>query len=375
MSVIIIGISIVYVLLIGSFWVGFDRVKRFEIDHLKPKTCFGIIVPFRNEANNLPALCESVVQLNYPKDYFEIIFVDDDSEDDSANVLHSILSKNGTIDAKIIKNIRSTNSPKKDAISLAISQTKYDWIVTTDADTVLPKYWLDSFDECIQKQQPEMIAAPITYHHTTGFLQNFQLLEVLSLQGATLGGFGIKKPFLCNGANLAYKKLLFTSVLGFEGNSGIASGDDVFLLEKAVRQKLAKVVYLKCREAIVSSSALTSTAELVEQRVRWAAKSGAYHNWFAKLTGLVILAQNALLLVGLFLLFTGLLAPKLLIYVFVAKLGIDFLLLFKAANFFDQKQHLKYYIVSALFYPFFSTYIAFTALFKGYKWKGRNYKR
>jgi hypothetical protein len=37
---------------------------------------------------------------------------------------------------------------------------------------------------------------------------------------------------LCNGANLAYKKTVFTELNGFQGNENIASGDDIFLFEK-----------------------------------------------------------------------------------------------------------------------------------------------
>ncbi|MEO5788684.1 glycosyltransferase, partial [Gelidibacter sp.] len=297
MIFIIISITVVYLFLIGSFILGFDRVKTFELSDATPKTRFSILIPFRNEEKNLPALLESISALNYPKDYFEIIFVDDDSDDHSVHLLDAFLIQSGitTTNIQIIKNIRFSNSPKKDAITLAISEAKYDWIVTTDADSILPKYWLDSFDEFIQKQQPDMIAAPITYTKVKGFLQNFQLLDVLSLQGATMGGFGIKKPFLCNGANLAYKKELFKTLNGFQGNTEIASGDDVFLLEKASRHKTTKVAYLKCKQAVVLSSALNSRKDLIEQRVRWAAKSSAYKNLFGKFAGFIILLQNALL--------------------------------------------------------------------------------
>lgn len=373
----IISITVIYIFLIGSFILGFDRIQLFELTFLKPKTRFSIIIPFRNEAKNLPLLLKSISRLKYPKDYFEIIFVDDDSDDDSVDVLNAILTETGITptDIKVIKNVNTTNSPKKDAISLAISRAKYDWVVTTDADCTLPIYWLNSFDECIQKQNPDLIAAPVTYHHTKGFLQNFQLLEVLSLQGATIGAFGIKNPFLCNGANLAYKKLLFKMVNGFQGNSEIASGDDVFLLEKATEQKLAKVHYLKCKQTIVTSTALNSTPDLIAQRVRWAAKSSASKSIFGKLTSLVILAQNALIICGLIFTACGILTPTALLFIFMVKLSIDFTLIYKTANFFNQKNHLKHYLLSALYYPFFIVCVVFLAIFKGYKWKGRRYRQ
>ena len=377
MIFIIITITLIYLLLIGSFILGFDRVKIFELSDMDPKTRFSVLVPFRNEEKNLPALLASIATLNYPKDYFEIIFVDDDSDDNSVPLIDAFLQKTGIAPAhiQVIKNIRTTESPKKDAITLAISIAKHDWIVTTDADSVLPKYWLDSFDEFIQKQEPDLIAAPVTYTNVKGFLQNFQLLDVLSLQGATIGAFGINKPFLCNGANLAYKKQLFNTLNGFQGNSEIASGDDVFLLEKATRHKASKVAYLKCKQVVVSSSALSSRKELIEQRVRWAAKSSAYKNLFGKLAGFIILVENALIICCLALLGIGILTPKELLYVFIIKFSIDLLLLHKAAEFFDQKNHLKHYFLSALYYPFFSVYVAFIAVFKGYSWKGRSYRQ
>ncbi len=377
MIVISIGITLMYFLLIASFLLGFDRIKTFELRKLKPKTRFSVIIPFRNEEKMLPALLESIIMLKYPKDYFEIIFVDDDSDDTSVDLINS-LSANSSYpptNFKVIKNKRTSNSPKKDAITLAISQAKYDWIVTTDADSVLPIYWLNSFDEFIQKQQPDFIVAPITYVNTQGFLQNFQLLDVLSLQGATIGGFGVNKPFLCNGANLAYTKELFKTLNGFDGNSEIASGDDVFLLEKAIQHDKRKVQYLKCEHTVVSTLALNSWSNLIGQRVRWAAKSSASKNLFGKFVGLVVFSQNALLVCCVLLVPIGIMAPQYLLFIFLIKFSIDFLLIYKAANFFDQKNHLKHYFLASLCYPFFSVYVAFIAVFKGFTWKDRSYRK
>jgi hypothetical protein len=72
--------------------------------------------------------------------------------------------------------------------------------------------------------------AGVTYDCKTAS-HHFQQLDLVSLQGATIGSFGIGKGFMCNGANLAYKKSLFQELNGFR-NDTIASGDDVFLLQK-----------------------------------------------------------------------------------------------------------------------------------------------
>jgi hypothetical protein len=75
-------------------------------------------------------------------------------------------------------------------------------------------------------------------------LHHFQQLDIASLQGATIGSFGINKGFMCNGANFVYQ-ILFQELNGFHGNDTIASGDDVFLLQKrllnSLKSKLSKI--------------------------------------------------------------------------------------------------------------------------------------
>jgi hypothetical protein len=93
-----------------------------------------------------------------------------------------------------------------------------------------------------------MIAGAVTYDCKNSFLHHFQQ-DLASLQGATIGSFGIGKGFMCNGANLAYKKSLFQELNGFQGNDTIASGDDV-LLQKAIAQFPDRVHYVKSKATL-----------------------------------------------------------------------------------------------------------------------------
>ena len=208
MLVIAVIILLLYLFLIGKFAFAIDKVTVFKLNDSPAKTTFTVIIPFRNEAENLPALLNSIAELNYQNSLFEIILVNDDSEDISKEIVSKFMSTSA-LDITLIENERQSNSPKKDAISSAIKISKYDWIITTDADCVLPKYWLDSLDVFVQQNDVKMVVGPVTYHQVNGFLQHFQLLDFLSLTGSTIAGFGINKPFLCNGANLGYKKSLF----------------------------------------------------------------------------------------------------------------------------------------------------------------------
>jgi cellulose synthase/poly-beta-1,6-N-acetylglucosamine synthase-like glycosyltransferase len=180
---------------------------------------------------------------------------------------------------------------------------------------------------------------------------------------------------MCNGANLGYKKSLFKELNGFEGNTNIASGDDIFLLEKAIKKYPKQVLYLKSELAVVKTKPQSSLKDLVSQRIRWAAKTSSYSNFFGKITGLLVLLMNATVICGLLLVLIGLIHYKLLLYILVIKFSIDFLLIYKSARFFNQEELLSSYIFSCLIYPFFSVFVALTSVFSGYKWKGIYYNK
>ena len=93
MVLISIIITVLYLLLIGSFAIGFDKVKIFKLEDISAKTKFSVIIPFRNEAKNLAALLKTIGFLEYPKELFQIIFVDDESEDDSVEIIENFLKE------------------------------------------------------------------------------------------------------------------------------------------------------------------------------------------------------------------------------------------------------------------------------------------
>lgn len=359
-------IFLIYILFIGQLIYGFNRMKRFSKKEFTPKTSFTIVVPFRNEKENLPNLLHSISLLNYPKELLEIILVDDDSEE-VFSVQDLVFS------LKVIKNERKSNSPKKDAIETAIQVAKNDWIITTDADCLVQKDWLTIYDQYIQENEVEMVASGVCYVPKSGFLSAFQNLDFLSLQGATIGSFGVNQPFMCNGANFAYSKQFFKELNGFQGNETIASGDDVFLLQKAISVAPEKVGFLLAKENIVATKPVATWSELFQQRVRWASKSTGYSSVYGKLLALVVFGGNLAWIVSLLLWLVGLLDQNIFMLFVALKFIINFILLYKTANFFESK--LQYVLASSLLYPFFSVSVAVYSLFGNYSWKGRNFKK
>jgi cellulose synthase/poly-beta-1,6-N-acetylglucosamine synthase-like glycosyltransferase len=360
------SILMMYVLFISALIFGFGKIAKKKVIDLKPKTTFSIVVPFRNEAENLPKLLHSISLLNYPKELFEVILVDDDSDDEFRIM-------NYEFEIRCIDNNRKSNSPKKDAIETAIKIAKNDWIITTDADCLVQKDWLLTFDNYIQTTNKKMVAAGVCYLPKKGFLHDFQTLDFLSLQGATIGSFGIGKPFICNGANFAYAKKFFHDLNGFDGNENIASGDDVFLLQKAVLKEPKAVGFLHNSKSIVATQTVNTWKELFIQRVRWAAKSTGYSSVFGKTLAQIVFAANFCWVLCFVLWLIGKLDQNYFMLFIGSKFLIDLILLQKTSYFFKTK--LSWVLLSSFLYPFFSSTVALYSLFGKYTWKGRQFKK
>ncbi len=365
MIVVLYLIIFIYCLAIIALIYGFMKVNSFDYVGLKPKTKFSIVVPFRNEAENLPILLDSFSNLNYPEDLFEIILVDDFSSEEYR--VQTFKFK-----VSVIKNVRVSNSPKKDAISTAIHAAENDWIITTDADCVVNEKWLLTLDNYIQLHDVSMIAGAVSYESKNSFLHYFQQLDLASLQGATMGSFGFGKGFMCNGANFAYCKSFFLEINGFGGNDGIASGDDVFLLQKAIARFPEKVHYLKSENNIVVTKPLDDWKSLFYQRVRWASKTASYQIRFGKGLGLVVFVGNLAWVLGVVSWVLGFIPFQDILLLILLKFIVDAVLIYKA-NLFLSKTKIRFLFSGSLLYPFFSSSVALYSLFGKYEWKGRRF--
>jgi cellulose synthase/poly-beta-1,6-N-acetylglucosamine synthase-like glycosyltransferase len=373
-SIILLVILLVYILLIVQLIFGFNKVKYFHVTDLAPKTAFTIVIPFRNEAKNLPNLLESISNLNYPHKMIEIILVDDFSTDNSERICIQWRMKYEHLDTTLLENLHLSYSPKKDAIGRAMPIAKYDWIVTTDADCIVNKNWLLTLDNYIQKNNPEMIIGAVMYRAKNNWFHHFQQLDLMSLQGVTIGSFGIGKPFMCNGANFAYTKKIFSEIGGFGGINDKASGDDVFLLQKAVNTNKEKVHYLKNNDVIVKTKPENDLYKLFMQRVRWAGKSTGYKSSYARFLAVIVLLMNLSLTFAFCLLPFAVLNWKVFLIVFLTKYIVDYILLYKS-NAYLRKGKFFVPIASSVIYPFFSSLVGIYSLFGSFKWKGRIFRK
>ncbi|WGF93173.1 glycosyltransferase family 2 protein [Aequorivita marisscotiae] len=365
---------VVYVICMLILVFGFKKVPLFSEKVAKRTTGFSIVIPFRNEAENLSKLLETIEGLHYPSNMFEIIFVNDASEDTSEQIISEATVKS-KLSINLIQNRRRTFSPKKDAITEAVKHANFEWIATTDADCELPKSWLTTLDGFIKKNKPMMVCGPVLYKSNGSFIENFQQLDALSLQAVTIGSIGYKNILLSNGANLTYKKEAFIKVNGFKGNDHIGSGDDIFLMEKIKQTFPKKVLYLKSKDAIVITKPQKNWKAVLNQRIRWASKISKQQNKISYFLGMLVFLVNISVLALPFLMIFDSENTTIYIALLGFKIITDYIVLLQSGDFFDIKISFWKFIRQPFLYAIVIVAVVVGSLDGTYLWKGRTFKK
>ncbi|MES2761471.1 MAG: glycosyltransferase [Bacteroidota bacterium] len=348
--------------------IGFGKLHHAVKETPGDPLFISIVMSARNEAETIEECLKQIIKQNFPKQFFELILIDDASEDNTYDLALKILEQSD-LSYQLIK--QTSHKGKKHNITEAIQRSKGFAIITSDADVIYRNpNWLLTISNYFKNHAPDMLIMPIDFETKPGFLAKSQIVENLALTAITAGYTGIQKPFLCSGANLAFTKSAYDRVLGYRSHLHISSGEDVFLLED-LKKINSRVHYVLMRELIVKTKPLTSFKSLFHQRVRWAYKAKYNSNALNLFAGFIVLAANVLFL-ALFvaILKKSVIIPYLSIFV-VAKCVFDFLLLFLASNFLGRSKYIWWLIPFECIYWTYALIIGITSIFLKPLWKGK----
>ncbi len=334
-----------------------------------PAIQFSIVIPARNEQKNIGACLQSIEQLNYSKHLFEVIVIDDFSEDATVSAVKEFKSVR-VIELKDVLN-EKINSYKKKAIEIGIASATTNYIVATDADCVLPNNWLRNFAWIIEQQQSIFIAAPVAMKEESTFIKLFQSLDFLSLQGITAASVGAGFHSMCNGANLCYSKKAFHEVGGFKGIDTIASGDDMLLMHKLYKKFPTKVHYCKAEDSIVLTSPVETVSEFFRQRIRWASKADNYDDKRIFWVLLLVYLLNVFLVLLFVTAFFNTMLWILLAGCLLFKTIIELIFLMPVATFFQKEKLLLWFPLAQPFHILYTVMAGWLGKFGSYEWKGR----
>jgi cellulose synthase/poly-beta-1,6-N-acetylglucosamine synthase-like glycosyltransferase len=368
--------------LLGLFYFGFLFLVKIGLSKLKYSNNYNskyrpyisIIIPFRNESKNILASLKSIEEQTYSKSLYEVIYIDDDSEDDSYEKLNETYKSSNIKIYKIPKGF-SPNSHKKRAIKFGVSKASGEVIVGTDADCIHNPNWLVTLMSRFS-ENTGFVSGPVAFIERGGIFFQMQNLEFAGLVLVGAGLIGIKKPTLCNGANLAYKKKSFEKVCGFEENIELSSGDDEFLMQKIARETNEDVKFCFDKNAVVKTSANLGLKEFYHQRQRWASKSLYYKN-----TGLVLtisllflffLSLPVQVLFGFFISWYFFLSAFIILCI---KFILEFVILKEGEKFLVPKINLGVFLFAQLLHIPYILISAVGGAMGNYVWKDRKIKR
>ena len=311
-----------------------------------------ILIACRNEINNLPNLLESIENQTFKPD--EVIFVDDNSTDETYNFLINYSKKYNYI--KVIKN---SGKGKKSALIEAVKIATSEYLLFTDADCYLNNNHCKLAIQYLNKNNSDMLLGAVDITDEKGIFNIIEKIEFSSLQAITAYTALLNNPIMCNGANLIIKRNIYLQYIN-KINKNIASGDDMFMLH-ALKKNKAKINYLYDSNYIIKTKGTNSLKKFIIQRTRWAAKSVNYKDITTILVALLVAIINILLLTLLFL------NPYTLITIFLIIFVIQNIIMLP--YFFKYKQYriLKYYPIifplMSLLYPLYIVTILISILF------------
>lgn len=241
-----------------SLWLD-NRPKKVRTDYDDPVS---ILISAFNEQDNIKNTIDSCLKQDYAG-HVEIIVINDGSSDSTKNVLDLWFSDNPQI--KIIN--LAVNIGKSGALNIALSRTKYDIVLTLDADSILHKHALKNIVSCF-KESPKNTGAVagtvLVKNSRQNFLTKVQehdyfygisaTKRIQSLYGATS---------VAQGAFSLYLKAALIEIGGWKDYVG----EDIVLTWTLI-EKGYRVGH--CEDAYCFTVVPSTLKALINQRTRWA---------------------------------------------------------------------------------------------------------
>lgn len=361
---------VLYIYKILHFYSGWKRIKEFRIRNFDKNIRVSVIIPVRNEEHNIKKLLGDLTEQDYPQTFLEIILVNDHSTDLTSVKIKPFCDKYSNV--RLIE-LNDHLEGKKAAIDTGVRSSAGEIIVTTDADCRVGKRWISTiilyYMYC---SKPAMIIGLVDMQSDGSLFSKFQQFEFAALIASGAGAAGMSRPLYCNGANLIFRKEVYSGYAN-SINTKSASGDDTLFLLKVKKNFRHGIKVLKSGTAVVHIKPQKDLRDFIRQRIRWTSKSRYYRDFDIISTAIIVLSTNisvAISLIMLIFLKSYLLFPCL----FIAKTIADLVFLRKPFGFFNKKKLIKYLIPFQIVYPFYISITGILGNVLGYSWKERKYR-
>ncbi|MBK8485389.1 MAG: glycosyltransferase [Saprospiraceae bacterium] len=366
--------TLVYCILIVYYLYYWKKIQPPGPTNSGTNPFVSIVIAARNEEATILDCITSCLKQNYPAHLFEVIVVDDQSEDDTYEILETIEDPKFVMMRLGVYKRTTIKGSKKKAIAYGINHAKGEIICTTDADGIVPENWVLSMVSYFNHQKIKLVSGPVGIMQSNNFLNYFQALDFSGNGLINAAGLRSKIHHLCNAANLAYRKHIFLEEDAFENNYNIPSGDDVFLIHKIKENYPDGIAFAKTTEAIIKTHALKDWSSFFKQRLRWAGKMSLMKDWSLKWIPTWVWLQRVSIIVFLIL---GIILKDLNLILITGSCWFiywlaDFILQYDACRFYNIKKWQIWFFPVALFHSFYFILIGILSWLPiTTDWKGR----
>jgi cellulose synthase/poly-beta-1,6-N-acetylglucosamine synthase-like glycosyltransferase len=363
------SIVLLYFFTVILFLLGIRRIKKIPVPVNFPPLDVTVVIPFRNEGNNLIGLARGLMAQDYTEDLYRVLFINDHSEDGSDEMLKDTISADHRLTCIDLPEDRQG---KKEALTYGIEQCSSDYIIQTDGDCLVGPGFIRSHMALMVGSGYDLVAGlTTTAAESPGFTQAYERLDLLSLVASGAGSFGIGKPVLCSGSNLAYTRKLYLQNQKQDHGRNLSSGDDMFLMIGA-RKLGKKLGYNLSAEGFVFTQPVETMVELMKQRIRWGSKSVHYRKIDIQLLALLVVLTWLCVITLPGALILNWISWTWMAILLGSKTIADFLLLLQITRITDQRKTLWFFIpVTLLYYPV-QILVLLGAAFYPMKWKERS---
>jgi len=281
--IVVVGIQLLYYVLL------FQKFSSTKTTLIK-KVDFpvSVVIAAKNEAENLKENLPLILNQKHPN--FEVILVNDASNDTSSEVIQTLQQQYKHLKAIHLTATDSYKGNKKNAVTKGIEAASYDYILFTDADCKpISNHWISEMTSRFTDEKNLILGYGAYQKINNSLLNKLIRYETLltAIQYFSYAQLGI--PYMGVGRNLAYKKALFHRVNGFESHKHIKSGDDdLFINEIATKQNTA-ICYSK--ESHTISAPKTDFNSWFQQKRRHISTATSYKPMHQLLLGVFFMSQ------------------------------------------------------------------------------------
>lgn len=361
-TILFISFSIFYVLVITWIIIGLSRLENKSVVNTDEK--ISIIIAARNEEKRIQPTLQSLEKLDYPKENYEVIIVDDDSSDKTASIIESFAVKYDNWYLIRLNREKSEIRGKKRALNEAINRSIHDIIFTTDADCIVPAGWLKNMSAYFSKDTNMVLGhSPLVL----GKGLWYKILEFDNLFSAIAGSAPAKMGFALSsvGRNLAYRKSIYESIGGFKSLQKFKSGDDVHLTERFREKNNKAIDYCADPDTFVQTIPPSTKRDIFHQQIRKNSKT-------LKKSWPTVFFSISLFIFYMLFLTLPFFYPKILslwLMVIIVKFTIEFIALLYAAIIFRKRRLIHYLLAMQIFYPIYLLFFSFLGVLQLYEWK------